>query len=352
MTEGADLLKLTPEMAQKWFYEIDMDGSGEISALEFVDMYERLTTPKVKTAFTIKLVNGLNPGEGDYEWMGGAVFTSGPTSLKERLVKNFGTTRWIPIAMLDDENKGFKVNDSVSIEIEIKILKDSVAAFTQEAAAVTMPASHVEGGDLAAEAEAAAAAAAAEEEEKKAKERDWSTTEEKRRKQYDIAMRSVKRSWEAIEHIPEFLHDPPLVMEAISQNWRAIAYVSEELLKDRDFMMKAVKLSWCCLQYASADIEIELIGDRNIVMEAVTQDGRALEFASGRLQEDRMVVLSAVKSNGRALQFASEELRGDREIVMEAVKNYIYADEYASSAFVRDKEFRQEVIKQRLGGLR
>ena len=44
-------------------------------------------------------------------------------------------------------------------------------------------------------------------------------------------------------------------------------------------------------------------------MQAVQQDGRALSYASEKLQSNEAVVLAAVQQNGRALSYASEKLR-------------------------------------------
>ena len=41
---GAEMLKLSPEEAKAWFKELDVDNSGEVSALEFLDKFRRMTT--------------------------------------------------------------------------------------------------------------------------------------------------------------------------------------------------------------------------------------------------------------------------------------------------------------------
>ena len=48
-------------------------------------------------------------------------------------------------------------------------------------------------------------------------------------------------------------------------------------------------------------------------MAAVNQDGNALHLVSEDLQRDKEIVMAAVKYNGCALEFASFELRGDYE---------------------------------------
>ena len=58
-------------------------------------------------------------------------------------------------------------------------------------------------------------------------------------------------------------------------------------------------------------------------MAAVQQNkyaSTALCFASEDLQKDHEVVMAAVKDYGRGLQYASKDLQNDREIVMTAVQ--------------------------------
>ena len=66
-------------------------------------------------------------------------------------------------------------------------------------------------------------------------------------------------------------------------------------------------------------ISEELRKDRGFVLKAVRQYGLALAHAPQVLKDDREVVLAAVRENGKALKYASEELRNDREFVSKAV---------------------------------
>ena len=60
---------------------------------------------------------------------------------------------------------------------------------------------------------------------------------------------------------------------------------------------------------------MELKNDRDVVLVAVTQNGRALEWASAELKNDRDIVLVAVRQAGfGAYRHASQELKRDPEI--------------------------------------
>jgi len=75
-----------------------------------------------------------------------------------------------------------------------------------------------------------------------------------------------------------------------------------------------------------------------IALAAVSQDGRALQFASDDLKADKEVVLAAVAQNGSALQFASDELKADKEVVLTAVAQNGWALFLASDELQADQE--------------
>lgn len=70
----------------------------------------------------------------------------------------------------------------------------------------------------------------------------------------------------------------------------------------------------------------ELKRDREIVLTAVRRSGLCLEFAAPEMRADRDVVLAAVQVQGEALEFASEALRGDPLVVAEAIRSSATVD--------------------------
>ena len=345
LLKGAGILSLSEDLAKKWFYEIDKDGSGEISALEFVDMFERLTTAKVHTKFGIRIINQLatdsteNEDGADtdiqqstdphYKWTapGRIIFTAGPESHDEKLTRSYGTSSWMRRDELENDANGWKVNDCVMIEIDIMVLKDSEVDLIG-----TISNGELAGAQQALDAEDGSAACEA---------RKLEKTSER-----IIAMRAVKRHWTALKFVSDELKkDKELVWAAILQNWGALELASDELKGDRDFMIKSVKLNWRTLKFASVDFDNDLSVDPEIVFAAVCQDGCALQFASKRLKSDRHIVLKAVETNGRALQFVADELKKDREIVRLAIQNYSHAIQYASPELKFDRDFNRQTIQ-------
>jgi hypothetical protein len=86
--------------------------------------------------------------------------------------------------------------------------------------------------------------------------------------------------------------------------------------------------------------------DFDFVLSQVKQDGYALQFASGRLQDNEDIVREAVKQNGLALCYASERLKDNEDIVKIAVKQNGWALRYASERLQDNEEIVREAVKQ------
>ena len=82
-------------------------------------------------------------------------------------------------------------------------------------------------------------------------------------------------------------------------------------------MLAAVCENGCVLSFVELE---ELKKDKEVVLAAVRQDGDALKYASKELQKDKEVVLAAVWQHCRALNYASEELKSDKDVLLAAVR--------------------------------
>ena len=60
--------------------------------------------------------------------------------------------------------------------------------------------------------------------------------------------------------------------------------------------------------------------NREYVIEAVSKNGKLLEFATERLQDDEDIVKSALQNTGEALEFASQRLKDNKEIALLAIQ--------------------------------
>ena len=87
------------------------------------------------------------------------------------------------------------------------------------------------------------------------------------------------------------------------------------LRKDFDVVLAALRSTGLALKYAHRSLR----NDAVLCCIAVTQDWRALQWCSEERRADRAVVDAAVSNDGFALQHAHETLKGDTDLVLAAV---------------------------------
>ena len=87
------------------------------------------------------------------------------------------------------------------------------------------------------------------------------------------------------------------------------------LRKDFDVVLAALRSTGLALKYAHRSLR----NDAVLCCIAVTQDWRALQWCSEERRADRAVVDDAVSNDGFALQHAHETLKGDKDLVLAAV---------------------------------
>ena len=135
------------------------------------------------------------------------------------------------------------------------------------------------------------------------------------------------------ERVPKaWLKNKSFILQAVKSIGSALEYASDDLKSNREIVLAAVKSDGRAFEYASD----ELKSDKEIVLAAVKSYGSAFEYASDELKSEKEIVLAAVKSNGENLQYASDELKSDREIVLAAVKTSEYNLMYASASFLNE----------------
>ena len=154
-------------------------------------------------------------------------------------------------------------------------------------------------------------------------------------KDKEFMMVAVKKDEAVLEFASDNLKDDnELILWAISKSGSALFYASERCKNDREVVLAAVSNYGCALEYTSAVLK----NDKNLVLAAVANDGNSLEYASELLRTDREVILSALTNNGCALQYTSDTFKGDKDLVLAAVRSNGYALEYALEKLRNDKE--------------
>ena len=158
-----------------------------------------------------------------------------------------------------------------------------------------------------------------------------------------LAIDTLKTHPLELQKHPEFQDDTELVQVAVTKNGMALQYASLRLRDDCETVSIAVKKNGLSLQYASALCK----NNAAIVQQAVTSDGNALEFVAEELLSDRDIILKAshtckaelipaeflddeevawnlIGHDCSAFAFLSEDLRNNAEFVTEAVGKTIH----------------------------
>jgi len=110
------------------------------------------------------------------------------------------------------------------------------------------------------------------------------------------------------------------VLDAVKQNFYALKYASEDLRNDKQVVLEAVKYRGIALRYASRELKM----DKDVVLEAVQNDPDAIMDANEMFKGDKDVMLIVVKK-GQLLREATDELKGDEDIVFTALENNPWA---------------------------
>ena len=132
----------------------------------------------------------------------------------------------------------------------------------------------------------------------------------------------------------ELKKDKELVLVAIKQDGLALEFASNKLKEDKDFIFSVVKQNRLALKFASDKLK----EDKDFIFSVVKQDGLALKFASDELKKNYDIILAAVIQNGRALEYASNELKKNYDIILAAVKQNGQALNYADLTLLIDEQ--------------
>mmetsp|Transcript_66602 Transcript_66602/g.147527 ORF Transcript_66602/g.147527 Transcript_66602/m.147527 type:complete len:300 (-) Transcript_66602:115-1014(-) len=124
------------------------------------------------------------------------------------------------------------------------------------------------------------------------------------------------------------------VLGDVESGWVELRDLNEDLRRNREVVIAAVRASGCALQHAPEELQ----DDREVVLAAVRTNGSALRHASEALKRDKEIVLAAVQTSALALRCAAEELWKDRDFTLNAVQVHGSALLYAPLNLRADRE--------------
>ncbi len=135
----------------------------------------------------------------------------------------------------------------------------------------------------------------------------------------------------------ELKKDKSFIISLVSKKGSILEYVDDEFKKDKDVVTAAViaPYSGCTLQYASE----ELKKDKNFIVSLVSKKGSILEYVDDEFKKDKDVVVSAIANDPYALKYASEEIKSDKEFIISVGAKYDVPSFEMSDEIQEDKKF-------------
>jgi len=124
-------------------------------------------------------------------------------------------------------------------------------------------------------------------------------------------------------------------VQKLSAGQAELENMPDQLRRDRDAVLAALRNDGHALQHASEDLR----ADRQVVLAAVEENGLALRHAAQALCSDPDLVLAAIRQNGLALQHAGAELRGSAAMALEALASNPQASRFVSRQLLDDRDF-------------
>ena len=153
------------------------------------------------------------------------------------------------------------------------------------------------------------------------------------RQNYYIVLVTIKKQ-RILRNLNEDLRDNyTIITRAIDYHYgRALRYASKRIQSDYDFVFTVVESYPHALKYADNILK----DNQDIVLLAIKKDGITLKYASFRLRNNYNIVLAAVKQNPLALKYASRKLQ-DNDQIFAAAYRYELLDKIINYASARIK---------------
>lgn len=137
----------------------------------------------------------------------------------------------------------------------------------------------------------------------------------------------------------ELQENPEEMVKAVKEDSNAISFVSQELLKDKDFAMLLVETNPDCFK----KLPTVLKHDEDVAMTLVQIDGMYLRNLPYKLRTNKNVIIAAIENNEDAFFFVNKELQKTPEIIITAVKQNPEMIKYVSEERISHKEVLESI---------
>ena len=153
----------------------------------------------------------------------------------------------------------------------------------------------------------------------------------------DAFCRALKEDARAMQRLEiSMRHNKKAMIESMTIEPQALAYIADELKADRDVVLEAVKKDYTALYHASPKLK----GDRQFITDAVSCCGLAVQYGDPEFLRDRDIIGRAVRRNADALEYADASLKNNRDFLLKIMNENGQALQYVPRQWQDDPEFK------------
>lgn len=136
-------------------------------------------------------------------------------------------------------------------------------------------------------------------------------------KDKDVLLLAIKNNYPDISLSKEFRSDKDIVLALMNNNYDyCLSFATKELLNDKDVVLSAVKILNSYFKYASETLQ----NDREFIFQVLDAEPTVFGFLNRKFQNDKEIVLFALQRNPRTFLSASEMLKQDKHFLLNALK--------------------------------
>ena len=138
------------------------------------------------------------------------------------------------------------------------------------------------------------------------------------KKERNFAINSIEISPDNYMHIHKSLKKDKeialIALIALKRNSDLIGEIDKQLFHSKEFLLEAVE--YCHnISYYAYFAKSDLLKDKEFMLKAVSKSGTELEYADDSLKKDKEVVLEALKQDLNAIDFVYKDLRVNKDII-------------------------------------
>ena len=162
------------------------------------------------------------------------------------------------------------------------------------------------------------------------------------KKNKDFVIEAVKCNCFAIRYVPEcFKFDFDVNYAAALRNSQVLAYIPKELLGNKEFMIELIKHNGFVIKRAPK----ELLYDEDFLLTAIMCYSGAIEYIPKELLGNKEFMTELARQNGFVIKRAPKELLYDEDFLLTAIRRHPAAIEYIPDELKTNKDFICRALK-------